>query len=74
MNNPLKGKKAVLLRGMAGEYFLRLELTSGEFKDYDLKHNDFYIIIDDDDHNIYTDKDGNEFIDHSYETLGYERK
>lgn len=72
MSNPLKGKKAVLLN-CEGDPVIRIYTNGGQFKDYNLRHNDLSIIIDDVDHDIYTDKNGEEFIDYSCETLGHKK-
>ena len=66
---PAKGKKGFLI-GCGGErYVFRIYDKDGTFIDYDLRHSDCEIIINDDDGYLYTDPLGNS-LDHSPETLG----
>jgi len=44
--------------------------TDGSFKDYDLRHYDLSITINDNDASLYEHDDGTLTLDHSPETLG----
>jgi hypothetical protein len=66
---PAKGKKGFLIWCGGEKYVFRIYDKDGTFIDYDLRHSDCEIIINDDDGYLYTDTLGNS-LDHSPETLG----
>ena len=66
---PAKGKKGFLIWCGGDRYVFRIYGKYREFVDYDLRHSDCEIIINDDDGYLYTDPRGNS-LDHSPETLG----
>jgi hypothetical protein len=80
MNNPAAIKKCIpanglrgqLLYSCAGTYVFRIYDKDYSFKDYDLRHSDLSVIIDDVDAFLYEHIDGGMGkLDHSPETLGF---
>ncbi len=66
---PAIGKKGFLIWCGGEKYVFRIYHKDGTFIDYDLRHSDCEIIINDDDGYLYTDPEGNS-LDHSPKTLG----
>jgi len=60
--------KGILINS-CGKFLFRVYGKNGEFKDYDIAHNDLSITINDSDAYFYDD----EKLDHSPETLGYKK-
>lgn len=63
-----KGMRGEIIRLYGGEYCFRV-YNGAEFTDYDLLHTELSVVIEDDDAYIYEEN----ILDHSPETLGYER-
>lgn len=70
---PASGVSGVLCRGSEGSYFFRVYHSGESFTDYELRHDDLPVTIDQDalasfyrlhDHNV---------LDHSPQVLGLER-
>ena len=69
-----KGLNGILIKDIYGISFFRAYDSVGvyeNFKDYDIRHRDMNVILDDDDAYIYKREDGSYFIDYSPQTLGY---
>lgn len=62
------GAEACLIYCADGQYRIRVYKTSKKFIDYDIKHNDLWFMIDDEDASFYSDGDKH-WIDHSPDTL-----
>lgn len=54
-----------------GTYVFRVYNNDGEFTDYDIRHCDLGVTIDDPDAYFYVTTDGKATLDHSPETLGH---
>lgn len=68
------GKTACLIYCADGEYRIRIyEPYASSFQDYDIKHNDLFFVIKDEDAYLYTDGIKH-WIDHSPSTLMRDEK
>jgi hypothetical protein len=68
-----KGNKGFLIRDLNGEMGFRIydDNDKAKFSDYEIRHYDLKIIIDDQDAYFYkSEGDGDGFIDYSPQTLG----
>ena len=69
------GAKGILIRSpVEGKitYYLRV-YNADAFEDYALRHNDLAVTINaDDEASFYENEQGEKFLDHSPETLGWE--
>lgn len=66
---PAKGVRGHIIDTFTGTYYFRVYDDEHNFIDYDLRHVDLAVIIDDDDAVLYEDAFGAK-IDHSPTTLG----
>jgi hypothetical protein len=66
------GATGCLLRVGFSEWVFRVHSDDGTFKDYDFYHSDMQVTICDDDATFYEDGD-NLKLDHSPETLGFDK-
>ena len=64
-----KGLRGHILDRFDGTYFFRVYDADHNFKDYDLRHVDLLVVIDDEDAYLYDDESGSR-LDHSPATLG----
>jgi hypothetical protein len=67
---PAKGVRGHIIDSFTGTYYFRVYDNEGNFIDYDLRHHDLTVIIDDDDAVLYEDAFGAK-LDHSPQTLGH---
>ena len=66
------GVSGLLLRSFDGEIFFRVyDANNFGFVDYDLRHTDLNITINDPDAFFYTTQDGRTILVHSPSTLGH---
>ena len=68
---PARGVKGCIIDSFDGTYYFRVYNPDHSFVDYDLRHCDLQVIIDDDDAVLYDDELGQR-LDHSPQTLGKE--
>lgn len=68
------GAKGMILRTHAPEkFFFRVYKGDGTFDDYHISHDDLSVTIDDDAlASFYEDENGEKFLDHSPQVLGWE--
>jgi len=66
---PANGVTGVLCRAFGGGFFFRVYDADHGFVDYDIRHNDLQVTIDDADSAFY-EKDGVLTLDHSPSALG----
>lgn len=64
-----KGLRGHIIDSFDGTYYFRVYDKDHNFTDYDLRHCDLTVIIDDEDAYLYEDELGAR-LDHSLETLG----
>lgn len=68
------GVSGILCRSIDGRYFFRIYHGDGEFDDYDLLHDDISVTIAADQlASFYEDENGEKFLDHSSQVLGWEK-
>jgi hypothetical protein len=65
--------KGILLN-IDGDSYLRQYTKDGEFRDIKIVHSDPYIEIDDDSAQLRQDKNGEYYLDHDDDTLGFSTK
>lgn len=53
------------------DYYFRVYNSVGDWDDYRICHSDLNIVIKDQDAYFFTDSDGEKWLDHSPETLGF---
>lgn len=63
------GTESCLIYCADGQYRIRVYKTFEDFIDYDIKHNDLWFMVNDQDAYFYSDGDKH-WIDNSPETLG----
>jgi hypothetical protein len=66
---PAKGLRGHIIDSFDGTYYFRIYDKNHNFTDYDLRHVDLAVIIDDDDAFLYADEFSAK-LDHSPPTLG----
>ncbi len=67
------GVKGILCRTISPEkFFFRVYQGDGNFDDYRILHDDLSITIDDELASFYEDKNGEKFLNHSPQVLGWE--
>ena len=64
-----KGLRGHIIDGFDGTYFFRVYDADHNFTDYDLRHCDLTVVIDDEDAFLYKDE-FSATLDHAPETLG----
>ena len=69
---PAKGTRGCIIDSFDGTYYFRVYDKDHSFVDYDLRHCDLSVIIDDDDAVLYDDEHGQR-LDHAPATLGREK-
>ena len=69
---PAKGLRGHIIDSFDGSYYFRVYDKDHNFTDYDLRHCDLTVIIDDDDAVLYDDELGQR-LDHAPSTLGREK-
>jgi hypothetical protein len=70
--NGVKGCLIWVKNGLKSRYMFRVYNPDHTFADYELRHSDLQIIIDDEDAEFYLTKEGKLILDHSRKTLGIE--
>jgi hypothetical protein len=68
-SRPAKGLRGQIIDTFDGTYYFRVYDKDYNFVDYELRHCDLGVIIDDDDAFLYEDEFGTK-LDHSPNTLG----
>ena len=64
-----KGLRGCIIDSFDGNYYFRVYDADHNFKDYDLRHCDLAVIIDDDDAFLYEDGEDLQ-LNHAPDTLG----
>lgn len=68
------GVSGILCRSINGRYFFRIYHGNGKFDDYDLLHDDISVTITANQlASFYEDENGEKFLDHSSQVLGWEK-
>lgn len=70
--NGVKGSLIWVMDGLHSRYMFRVYDDNFNFNDYELRHSDLQITIDDKDAYLYIAEDGTCILDHSPQTLGKE--
>lgn len=68
--NGMKGCLIWVVDGLRSRHMFRVYNNNGTFIDYEIRHSDLQVVIDDEDAEFYITKDGNCVLDHSRKTLG----
>ena len=69
---PAKGVRGCIIDSFDGSYYFRVYNPDHTFVDYQLRHHDLMVIIDDDDAVLYDDENST-LLDYSPQTLGKEK-
>ena len=72
-SKPAKGLRGHIIDSFDGTYYFRVYDKDHNFVDYDLRHVDLIVTIEDDDAFLYEDDFG-ATLDHSPATLGKDRE
>jgi hypothetical protein len=67
---PAAGVRGILIRTFGGKIAFRVYTGDGEFIDYDIRHDDLSVTIDDDELAAFYRVDGHDILDHSPQVLG----
>jgi hypothetical protein len=70
--SPAAGVTGFLLKRADGSFFFRVYCTSGDFTDYDIRHDDLEVTISPDALASFYQIGDRRFLDHSPEVLGLE--
>lgn len=71
-SKPAKGLRGHIIDSFDGTYYFRVYDADHNFTDYDLRHCDLTVIIDDNDAFLYENGE-QKTLDHSPDTLGIEK-
>ena len=71
-SKPAKGLRGHIIDSFDGTYYFRVYDKDHNFTDYDLRHCDLTVIIDDNDAFLYENGE-QKTLDHSPDTLGIEK-
>jgi hypothetical protein len=70
---PAAGVKGILIRDLNGEITFRVYHDDGQFTDYEIRHDDLGVTIDENELASFYKVDGHNILDHSPEVLGLEK-
>jgi hypothetical protein len=70
---PASGAKGILIRSFDGEIAFRVYHDNENFTDYEIRHNDLSITIDQDELAAFYITDEHTLLDHSPQVLGLEK-